>query len=62
MPRIKQQVGGFEQRADLRHAGRPVEIGRQAALVGVEPGEISAFVTPIAGIDQRCDLSRGIAA
>ncbi len=62
MPRIEQQVGACEQRANLLHAGRLVEIGRHAALIGVQPAEIAALAPSIAGIDQQRNLARGIAA
>src|SRR5437879_140683 len=62
MPRVEQQIGAAEQRANLLHAGRLAEIGCDAALVGIEPGEISALMVPIADIDQWRDLSCAIAA
>jgi hypothetical protein len=46
MPRVEQQIGAAEQCANLLHAGRLAEIGCDAALVGIEPGEISALMVP----------------
>lgn len=54
--------GACELRAELLHAGRLVKLGRDAALVGIEPGKISALATTVAGIDQRRDLACGISA
>ena len=61
-PRVEQQVGVGQQRANFFDARRLAEIGRDAALVGIEPGEISAFAVAVAGIDQRRSYSRCVAA
>ena len=62
MPRIEQQIGARQKRANLVHIGGPIEIGNNAALVGVQPRKISALAASVAGVHQRFELARGIAA
>ncbi len=59
---IEQEVRCREQRADLGDVRGDGEIGGDAVLVGVEPGEGAAFLPSTARVDQRCNAPRGIAA
>src|SRR3954452_12997657 len=62
VPPIEQQVGARQQDTNFLHAGCLIEIGDDAALVGIQPGKGCALAASAPGLYQRRQASSRIAA